>query len=184
MDIKDAKEVNAPEIPNGLPPTDPTKPKWSLTQDQIDWLSEQIPSIWPAFKIYWPIIVMLAAGFGIGGFGAGRGTAPIEKTPPVVVVAPVPGGDVIIPPTTKKLSITLFTTAAVDAKKIATDPALTGYAITVDAKIYAEGSAYPVGNRTILLPCAIVLGNDGKAVDGVHFTKVEDIVEFAKKKGN
>ena len=149
MADKDAKDVNSPDIPGGLPPTDPTKPKWSLTQDQIDWLSEQIPSIWPAFKTYWPIIAMIAAGFGISGFGTGRVTAPIEKVPPVVVVAPSSGGDVIIPPQTKQLKLTLFSTASVDAKKIAADPLLKDLSITVDAKIYAEGSAYPIDARNM-----------------------------------
>jgi hypothetical protein len=77
-----------PIVPPGIPPTDPTKPQWALTQDQITWLASEVVYFWPAVKQFWPIIVMVMAGLGVTGFSAGRYTAPASS--PAAAVAPTP----------------------------------------------------------------------------------------------
>ena len=78
-----------PTVPVGTPSTDPTKPAWMLTQDQINFLVNQVTTFWPAFKQYWPQIMLVAGMIYGAGHGVGRYTAPTPSAEIVNVPGPV-----------------------------------------------------------------------------------------------
>lgn len=160
---------DVPNIPPGLPPADASKPKWALTQDQIDYLLEMVPSVWPAFKAYWPIILMIASGFGIGGAITGRVTAPAPTPSPIV--APAAAGNKIV----------VYATPAVDTKAILADASL-AKVVSIDPVSYQPGSFYPFAGKQIPVPCAAIVNSAGAVLDVQPFSTAADLAQMAKGK--
>lgn len=96
-----------------------------------------------------------------------------------VNIMPVPDTPPIIPPATAKTKVVLYLTTSV--KDIGSDAAVKTLPLTIDPKIYADGSKYPVGNKTYDLPIAVAFGADGKAFDAVTFANGNDVAAFWKK---
>jgi hypothetical protein len=140
---------------------------------------------------YQPLVSILV-GMLLGGVGTYFMKPPPPPPPPIPIVVPAdkspvvgPGpvspSPVVTPPSLATTKLILYTTAALDAKKVAADPMLVRFVVTVDAKTYQAGDVYPFGGKNIPLPCAAVLDNTGKVLEVIAFASAPELAVLAQK---
>lgn len=73
-------------LPEGLPRTDENEPSVALTQSQVNYLINHVPSGWIAtFKRYWPAILFVMGVCGKIGGMLDRAVGQLPVDPPAIV---------------------------------------------------------------------------------------------------
>ena len=121
-------------------------------------------------------VLIAAAGLALagGGFSLGRYTAPGQ------LQAPAAASPIVAPAVSPSLKLYLI--PGLDAKALASDPALAGFKVSVDPTTYAPGSKYPWAGQQVQLPAVAIIDGSGKVLDvRGPFSNAAELAALAKK---
>lgn len=147
-----------------------------------------VAGILPVGWKMWTAAAVAALTLIGSSFTAGRFTAPTVpvEVKPAPIVAPEVKPDVtpiippvpIVEPKAQLNKVVIYRTELLSRLDLAKLPAK----VFVDPKVYAEGSSYPWGGKSVPLPCMALIDNGGKVIDVAPFVNAEGAGVFLKGK--